>query len=1042
MLFQGKTKIFFISLIVIIVVLAIIIISLISSQNNGEDYQEDETPTEAPSETEDRQTDAEASDESTQKATEPIYEDTENTDGGSMAEDSSEETLPKTEEYETAESEPEEYETAESEPEEYETAESETDYIETEGSTTEETDDPVTEDDTNTTTETTEEYESKSEESTELESETEEPIPEWDGSIADSFAGGSGTASDPYQIENGSQLAYLADFIKYGDEIINTDETYYVLTADINLANKEWTPIGIGVDLSGSFDGKYTFKGHFDGQNFKIVNVSISQPYRTYYDYLGLFGYNKGTISNLVIDGFNYQLSERYEVVGGLCGASTGSLLNVTVNGVINATNIGYAGGLCGVSSGSLLNVTVNGAINATKIGYTGGLVGHIGESSVIDSAESNVSITVSTTYLLGGIVGDSYGTVINSKASGEIKVSDAVGSFIGGAVGDNKGTVSNSQVNVKLYVDVSGTTGVYVGGFVGNNKGTISYSSQDGYVSVGNACHAKTGGFVGSHLGQIFNCYSLGDVYVYGKASQRNARNGAGGFAGYMSNSEIHRCYFAGDISASADYRADYSSFARTWLDNGDSYELTSCIVFGSINNQREECFIIYSSGETKDENGRSDYTSKNYAWFYPEQLSNPDFYVDEMKWLYGWDYSDLDIENDKYPRIDYESIPNDYVIEIREPSDFLAVHCSEFDVVLKNDIDMSGYSWNAIDFDGNLNGNGYKIVNLDGQFLNKLTGTIKNIVFTRFTDKSNEYSPYFYVVQQNEGTVENCILIADTIAGCFAYTNRGSIKECESQISVIGYSDDVVGIARENSGEFGIIEKCEVTIKINTLDGDDCVGIAMSNDGKIINCMSSIEIENAEQGSIPAGLVFNNSGLLENCFSILHVNINTDGRTEVDVTAGGICINNFGDINNCYGVSNLECVTQSTIPDYKSGSVNTDIGGICVRNNGSISNSYTKTDIMSYVTINGKKYSRLSINTQIGYIVSENSGTIENTYYDKNSTLYATEKDNEVKVGNEYGEGMDEIPFGTESFIFQTLGWSSDVWEIPSGAMHPQFK
>ena len=32
----------------------------------------------------------------------------------------------------------------------------------------------------------------------------------WDGSVATSFAGGSGTQDDPYLISNGAELAYLA----------------------------------------------------------------------------------------------------------------------------------------------------------------------------------------------------------------------------------------------------------------------------------------------------------------------------------------------------------------------------------------------------------------------------------------------------------------------------------------------------------------------------------------------------------------------------------------------------------------------------------------------------------------------------------------------------------------------------------------------------------------------------------------------------------------------------------------------------------------
>ena len=64
----------------------------------------------------------------------------------------------------------------------------------------------------------------------------------WDGSVAAEFAGGTGTAEDPYQIATGSQLAYLASQVNSGTDY---EDTYFILTADIDLNNIEWTPIGI-----------------------------------------------------------------------------------------------------------------------------------------------------------------------------------------------------------------------------------------------------------------------------------------------------------------------------------------------------------------------------------------------------------------------------------------------------------------------------------------------------------------------------------------------------------------------------------------------------------------------------------------------------------------------------------------------------------------------------------------------------------------------------------------------------------------------------
>ena len=62
----------------------------------------------------------------------------------------------------------------------------------------------------------------------------------WDGSIATAFAGGTGTESDPYQIANGAQLAYLASSVNSGETY---EDKYFVLTANINLNGLPWTPI-------------------------------------------------------------------------------------------------------------------------------------------------------------------------------------------------------------------------------------------------------------------------------------------------------------------------------------------------------------------------------------------------------------------------------------------------------------------------------------------------------------------------------------------------------------------------------------------------------------------------------------------------------------------------------------------------------------------------------------------------------------------------------------------------------------------------------
>ena len=93
----------------------------------------------------------------------------------------------------------------------------------------------------------------------------------WDGRIDTAFAGGIGTESDPYQIADGAQLAHLASEVNKGQTYENS---YFVLTADIDLVNHDWTPIGNSFSdaLLGGKDYSL-FAGNLDGKQ-RIVFAS------------------------------------------------------------------------------------------------------------------------------------------------------------------------------------------------------------------------------------------------------------------------------------------------------------------------------------------------------------------------------------------------------------------------------------------------------------------------------------------------------------------------------------------------------------------------------------------------------------------------------------------------------------------------------------------------------------------------------------------------------------------------------------------------
>lgn len=123
----------------------------------------------------------------------------------------------------------------------------------------------------------------------------------WDGSTAAAFAGGTGTAEDPYQIANGAQLAYLASSVNSGESY---EEKNFVLTANIDLSGLPWTPIANSFSdaLLGGSDYR-VFAGNFDGNGYTISNVSIgSEAAPLEADVFGFFGATEGKISNLNLD--------------------------------------------------------------------------------------------------------------------------------------------------------------------------------------------------------------------------------------------------------------------------------------------------------------------------------------------------------------------------------------------------------------------------------------------------------------------------------------------------------------------------------------------------------------------------------------------------------------------------------------------------------------------------------------------------------------------------------------------------------------------
>lgn len=206
----------------------------------------------------------------------------------------------------------------------------------------------------------------------------------WDGTSSNTEWLGSGTESDPYLITSAADLKGLANQVNNGN---NYSGDYFKLTTDIDLAGKEWTPIGYRsinkvnkgtVTPSKDNNDIRAFSGTFNGNGHSISNLYIVAGSGSTY---GLFGYVKGgKICNLNLDGDFTKDGERgscilklnngNNVAGSLVGwLDGGSVYSCSVHeyGVIVPTsNNGQGlifGGLIGYITGS------NGAaISADKI--------------------------------------------------------------------------------------------------------------------------------------------------------------------------------------------------------------------------------------------------------------------------------------------------------------------------------------------------------------------------------------------------------------------------------------------------------------------------------------------------------------------------------------------------------------------------------------------------------------------------------------------------------------------------------------------------
>ena len=227
-----------------------------------------------------------------------------------------------------------------------------------------------------------------------------------------------------------------------------TLDKYYKQTQDITLdpvpvGQSNWTPIGIIYD---------SFSGGFDGNGYKIYNLTVSLSSSEYFH--GFFGRleNGGILENIELVNVNI---DGGTCVGGIVGYNNGIIKNCHVSGDI----YGYenVGGIAGGNSGQIKNCYT--ACDIQGYRYVGGVNGQ--SSGILENCYASGTHYGYAGYF-GGISGNCYGIMRNCVAlNSHIQTGRGDGgNTFGRLTGQVNATMSNNyaRTDLAIWIDFIGS--------------------------------------------------------------------------------------------------------------------------------------------------------------------------------------------------------------------------------------------------------------------------------------------------------------------------------------------------------------------------------------------------------------------------------------------------------------------------------------------------------------------------------------------------------------------------------------------------------
>ena len=371
------------------------------------------------------------------------------------------------------------------------------------------------------------------------------------------FGGGTGKKGDPWLITSSEDLIALAEFLNSGDAasydaqsagIGNCHGYYFKQTADIDLTNVAWEPIG--------YSDERCFSGNYDGGGHIIANAvstgkTFSDGWGGFSATAGLFGWvSSGSVQNLHVKAADFEATgiNSYSFVGGIAGVCYGasikncSVTNSTLESIRDYNN-NCAGSIAGYSAGGTFENCAAENNQVKSMAYGGGFVGEVDDD--------NAGITTPSAFI------NCYAAKCKVTATtGDSQGSSFAGGFAGQITNETPTAENCFVYHVSLSLKETKASHQSIGVFAGNLWGNLPYYQSQ---------------FI------IQNCYygECGTTERAGNAALKSAEEFENGtVAKLLGNAFVQHGGSPSLSSKPADYSAIDAAIAKANALNRDDYK------------------------------------------------------------------------------------------------------------------------------------------------------------------------------------------------------------------------------------------------------------------------------------------------------------------------------------------------------------------------------------------------------------------------------------------------------------------------------------